>query len=166
MVQIHREAAKSNFLGIKNENWMAAARDLSAHALKLYFYLAANADNYKLALSPAAVRQDIGMARSTFHDQFHVLVDKGYLVHAHGNTYDFYEVPKSGAQLTQNSELSDGYNFEDDTAHDNGLSSGNNSVLPENIQINNNGTTDGINKDDKNPKTEGWYNIQKGAFEF
>jgi len=56
MVCVHRERASADFLGIKNENWMAAARDLSAHALKLYLYLASNADNYKLALSPAAVR--------------------------------------------------------------------------------------------------------------
>lgn len=32
-VKIHREAVKSNFLGIKNENWQAASRDLGAHAL-------------------------------------------------------------------------------------------------------------------------------------
>ena len=91
VINIHREPAKADFLGIKNENWKAASRDLSAHAFKLYISLAANADNVKLALCPAAVRQEIGMARSTFHDQFHVLLDKGYLVHSHGNTFEFYE---------------------------------------------------------------------------
>ena len=55
MVRVHRERATSDFLGIKNDNWMAAARDLSPYALKLYLYLAANADNYTLALSPAAM---------------------------------------------------------------------------------------------------------------
>ena len=29
----HRERATANFLGIKNENWQAASRDLGAHAL-------------------------------------------------------------------------------------------------------------------------------------
>lgn len=94
-VQIHREPAKTNFLGIKNENWMAASRDLGAHALQLYLYFAANADNYSFALSPVAVRQEIGMARSTYNDQFHKLVDKGYLIRRKGNLYDFYEVPQS-----------------------------------------------------------------------
>lgn len=75
---IHRERATSDFLGIKNENWMAASRDLGAHALRLYLYIAANRDGYELALSPAALRISIGMARSTYHDQFHILVDKGY----------------------------------------------------------------------------------------
>ena len=93
-IHIHREKPRGGFLGIKNENWQAAARNLGAHALKLYLYLASNADNYELALSQVAVREEIGMARSTFHDQFHVLVDKGYLVPARGNTYDFYEVPQ------------------------------------------------------------------------
>ena len=40
VVQIHREPAKTNFLGIKNETWQAAARDLGAHACLLYLYLA------------------------------------------------------------------------------------------------------------------------------
>lgn len=93
MVNIHRERVTTDFLGIKNENWMAAARDLRPHALLLYLYFASNADNYTLALSPSALRQEIGMARSTYNDQFQILVDKGYLVNSHGNTFEFYEKP-------------------------------------------------------------------------
>lgn len=93
-VKIHREVAKSDFLGIKNSNWQAAARDLRAQGLLLYLYLASNADNYTLALSPAAVREAIGMPRSTYADQFQLLLDRGYLVPKSGNTYDFYEIPK------------------------------------------------------------------------
>ena len=33
VVTIHREKARSDFLGIKNENWQSAARDLGAHAV-------------------------------------------------------------------------------------------------------------------------------------
>ncbi|MBE6746145.1 MAG: hypothetical protein E7558_01660 [Ruminococcaceae bacterium] len=61
--------------------------------MRLYLYLASNANGYTLALSPAAIRRDIGMARSTYHDQFHILVDKGYLVPINGNTFEFFEVP-------------------------------------------------------------------------
>ena len=68
MVKIHREAFKSDFLGIKNENWKAASRDLRPPAFMLYLYLASNANNFTVALSPAAIRQEIGMARSTYHD--------------------------------------------------------------------------------------------------
>lgn len=65
---IHREIPKTDFLGIKNENWQAACRNLRPHAMMLYFYLASNANNYTLALSPVAVEEAIGMARSTYHD--------------------------------------------------------------------------------------------------
>lgn len=99
-VRIHRERVTTDFLGIKNENWQAASRMLGAHALRLYLYLAANADNYMLALSPAALARDIGMPRSTYHDQFRKLVDFGYLVQRGGNLYDFYEVPQSKNSIT------------------------------------------------------------------
>ena len=101
VVNIHREAAKSDFLGIKNENWQAAARDLGAHALMLYMYLAANADGFNLALSPAAVRQATGMPRSTYQDQFIKLIDKGYLVQGSGNVYNFFETPQTSHASNQ-----------------------------------------------------------------
>ncbi len=97
IISIHRERATSDFLGIKNSHWQAAARDLGAHALMLYLYLASNADTFTLALSPAAIRQAIGMPASTYRDQFVKLVDRGYLVQrGEGSTYDFYEIPKRG----------------------------------------------------------------------
>ena len=103
MIKIHRESAKRDFLGIMNENWQAAARDLRPHALLLYLYLASNADGFTLALSPAAVREAVGMARSTYADQFQILVDKGYLVLSHGNTYEFFETPQTRPVKIQNS---------------------------------------------------------------
>ena len=68
MIHVHRETLEGDFLGIKNENWQAASRDLGAHALRLYLYLAANANNYTFALSPADIRQTIGMPTSTYRD--------------------------------------------------------------------------------------------------
>lgn len=93
-VRVHRERAASDFLGIKNENWQAAARDLGAHALMLYLYFASNRDNYLLALSPTAIEAAVGMPRSTYRDQFVKLINRGYLVEAGGNVYDFYETPQ------------------------------------------------------------------------
>ena len=136
MVRVHREPAKSDFLGIKNENWQAASRDLGAHALQLYLYLASNANNYTVALSPVAVRQAIGMARSTYHDQFHKLVDRGYLVPSTGNTFEFYEVPQAATQ-TQKEVSANGLDFEENPCHDEQEASVGLSVLPENIEINN-----------------------------
>ncbi|MBP3672976.1 MAG: hypothetical protein J6J18_04025 [Oscillospiraceae bacterium] len=141
MVRVHRERAASDFLGIKNENWQAASRDLGAHALQLYLYLASNANNYTVALSPVAVRQAIGMARSTYHDQFHKLVDRGYLVPSTGNTFEFYEVPQAATQ-TQKEVSADGLDFEEIPSHGEQGGSGGQSVLPEDIEINNNNSID------------------------
>ena len=104
IVTIHREPAKSDFLGIKNENWMTAGRDLGAHALMLYLYLASNANGYHLALSPSAIRQALGMPTSTYRDQFVKLLDRGYLVDAGGNQFDFYEIPQSRREIIKNME--------------------------------------------------------------
>lgn len=97
MVRVHRERATAPFLGINNDNWQYALRDLGPYAFQLYLYCAANADNYTIALSPVAVRQAIGMARSTYRDQFDKMVDKGYLVPSHGNTFEFFEIPQARA---------------------------------------------------------------------
>ena len=141
MVRVHRERAASDFLGIKNENWQAASRDLGAHALQLYLYLASNANNYTVALSPVAVRQAIGMARSTYHDQFHKLVDRGYLVPSNGNTFEFYEVPQAATQ-TQKEVSANGLDFEENPCRDEQGGSCGQSVLPEDIEINNNNSID------------------------
>ena len=136
VVKIHRESVKTDFLGIKNENWQAASRDLGAHGLRLYLYLAANANNYALALSPAAARAAIGIPRSTFFDQFAILVDKRYLVPGAGNTYDFYEVPQPATQ-TQKEMTSDGLDFEESPHCDIQVGCGGQPILRENIEINN-----------------------------
>ena len=116
MITIHREEVKSDFLGIKNENWQAASRDLGAHALRLYLYLAANADNYSFALSPADIRQRIGTPNSTYRDKFMILVDKGYLVQSGSNKYDFYEVPQTRHAPIQNENCAPhGIDFENAT---------------------------------------------------
>ena len=116
MIKVHREEVKTDFLGIKNENWQAASRDLGAHALRLYLYLAANANNYSFALSPADIRQRIGMPNSTYRDQFLILVDKGYLVQSGSNRYDFYEVPQTRHAPIQNENCAPhGIDFENAT---------------------------------------------------
>lgn len=154
MVHINREPARCDFLGINNETWKAASRDLRPPALLLYLYLAANANDYTLALSPAAVRQEIGMARSTYHDQFHILVDKGYLVPSHGNTFEFYEKPRTVTQC-ENAMSADGLDFENSPTEDIGFARNRQAVLTEDIEINNKHLTNTpINIDEFEPLEE------------
>ena len=142
IVTVKRESAKSDFLGIKNENWQAAARNLSPHSMMLYFYIAANADNYTFALSPAAVRQTIGMANSTYRDQFKNLENKGYLVRVSGNQYVFYEKPhieEKPTDVNANQKYTDAVNETPDVVK---------IVYPEAIEINNKSINNLINKDE------------------
>lgn len=113
-------------------------------------YLASNADNYTLALSPVAVRQAIGLKRSTYHDKFHELEEKGYLVNTHGNTFEFYEVPQAAAQ-TKNSMTVDGLDFEEYPSSDTPICSNGQGMLSDNIEINNRDsmTDSSINKDNE-----------------
>ena len=126
IIAINREYAASDFLGIKNTNWQAAARDLGAHALMLYLYFASNANGFQLALSPAAIRQAVGMPQSTFRDQFTKLIDRGYLVQrGESNIYDFYENPRRATCFCESS-----------TAKDIADTNAVNSETAENIEIN------------------------------
>ena len=137
LVAIHRERAASDFLGIKNSNWQAAARDLGAHALLLYLYFASNANGFVLALSPAAIRQAVGMPQSTFRDQFVKLIDRGYLVQrGDSNTFDFYETPQRATHTTENN-TADGYDF---TADAQIVAQAANDETAQNIEININNT--------------------------
>ena len=155
VIKINRESAKSDFLGIKNVNWQAAARDLGAHALMLYMYLAANADGFNLALSPAAIRQAIAMPRSTYQDQFVKLIDRGYIVQESGNVYSFYETPQPSHASNQASittqKTNDVLNFEEcppdvscvDRAAPN-VPTEDREINNNEIQINNNGINNSV----------------------
>lgn len=136
MVKVHREALIGDFLGIKNENWQAASRDLGAHALNLYLYFAANANNYEFALSPADIRQTIGMPTSTYRDQFVKLVDKGYLVQSGSNRYEFYEIPKTRNAPIQNENCAPlGLDFENATNGDFSQTQAAQDIMAEDIEI-------------------------------
>ena len=137
LIAIHRTRAMSDFLGIKNSHWQAAARDLGAHALMLYLYLASNADNFVLALSPTAIRQAVGMPTSTFRDQFLKLIDKGYLVQrGDSNTFDFYETPQR-ATYTNETDAGRSFDFTADTQE---VAQAANNEAAESIEININNT--------------------------
>lgn len=98
MVIIHRDRPKSDFLQISNEHWMEFNKKYGPFALQLYLYFAKNADNYSLALSQQAAKNEAGITKTTFHKYVDLLMDEGYLVWRSGNTYDFYETPHKQAE--------------------------------------------------------------------
>ena len=94
IVTIHKEPLNGNYLGINRDVLFEACKRLTPYEFELYVYLACNRDNYELRLSQSAVNSAIGMPRSTYYDQVHNLINKGYLVENQGNRYDFYERPR------------------------------------------------------------------------
>ena len=147
IIRVHRERVASDFLGIKNENWQSASRILGAHALRLYLYLASNADNFELALSPAAIEAAIGMPRSTYHDQFRKLINHGYLVETSNNHYSFYETPQKKDNLSTSKENE--INFEDNPPHNSFETTGAQQKAVEKIEINNINTINTNNEQEK-----------------
>ncbi|MFQ7647613.1 MAG: hypothetical protein ACLRW1_03490 [Clostridia bacterium] len=87
------------------------------------------------------------MARSTYHDQFHILENKGYIKHIKGNTYEFFEKPQPSHDNTTK-EFSDGYDFTTDELP---IPTAANSVLAEDIEINNNKSQNNIINSEKSP---------------
>lgn len=116
-------------------------------------YLASNANNFELALSPAAILKEIDMARSTYHDQFHILESKGYIKDLGSNRYEFFETPQPSHDNTTK-EFSDGYNFTTDELP---IPTVDNSVLAEDIEINNNKSQNNIINSEENPIVEELY---------
>lgn len=101
VVVVHRDMpakGEGNLLLIKKRNLYEAYKRLkNGYAVCLYLYLVANQEGYKIAYSPQAICNEMGMPLSTCRDQFKTLVQMGYLVPRHegSNIYDFYEVPKT-----------------------------------------------------------------------
>lgn len=61
-------------------------------------------------MSQKAVEDAIGMPRSTYYDQFHILGNKGYLKCVGNNRYEFFEIPLP-RDRTSSQNLSHGIDF-------------------------------------------------------
>lgn len=93
LIVIHRDMPNTNFMQIKNENWMEFNKKHGPFALQFYLYLAKNADGYNLALSKQAALKEAGIKSTTYYKYLELLINEGYLVWRNGNTLDFYETP-------------------------------------------------------------------------
>jgi hypothetical protein len=105
--------------------------------LKLYLYFASNANGYTLALSPTAIRNAIGMAPSTYHENLPNLIKKGYLVPTGANSFDFFEVPRPAPELAQKASPADGLKNEEYTPSVYGINQAVHTNTEKDIEINN-----------------------------
>lgn len=95
-VCIHKDKCDKNFLQIQNEHWRYAGRELKYGTFKLYLELAGNNNGFKYRLSKSGSETNLGISKNVYYRAVEELIEKGYLVEANGNTYDFYTVPYKG----------------------------------------------------------------------
>lgn len=91
--QAPKKGEKNNPYAIVNVAAVKAAMHiLGKNEFHLYMYLILNQPDYSLALSPAAVRDSIGMSRTSCHDALKGLEKAGYIKKC-GEQYVFFDVP-------------------------------------------------------------------------
>lgn len=82
----------------------AASYILSPSAFRLYMYLMLNQDSYTLALSPAAIREAIGMSETQFRTALAQLQTHGYVSNKPFNgEYSAFEMPYNEPLSLENS---------------------------------------------------------------
>ena len=86
------------FLGIFDDIWHEAVKDLRAQTFILYCYLSSNSAGFDLKLSQVAVSNATGLARSTYYNCVHELIEKGYLVETSSNHYDFMAISEKNKE--------------------------------------------------------------------
>lgn len=92
----HNGKDKSQTYGCINiEASNKAARVLKPNAYRMYVRIVLNQDGHEFALSPKAMREDIGISQAGYETAVKNLIDTGYLVQIRSgsNKYVFYENP-------------------------------------------------------------------------
>lgn len=64
---------------------------LKPNTFKVWCYMAKNQNNYTFALSCVDACRFCKISKPTYLACIQELIDTGYLVNTHGNSYDFYE---------------------------------------------------------------------------
>ena len=93
-----KQGKKKKYGIITEEELMTASRVLddsrNGTPYKLFTILCMNRDGFQLLYSPAALVKQYGGSIERWQRAAHVLIDKGYLVFNHRNTFDFYSLPR------------------------------------------------------------------------
>lgn len=98
VIVINKQGYKANFLQIGLKEIQEAGKKYNHSTLCLYLYLAGNANNYELALSPVAFENAFGVSKSRYYEAFKQLEKDGYIVKDKGNRYNFYTTPPKEKQ--------------------------------------------------------------------
>lgn len=99
IVIIKKPKYLKNYLSVGNAEWQNAYKDLNGATFAMYLYLASNCADFKLAASAEAVKNSLGLSKSSYHRAMNELEEKKYLVQNTENTYFFYTEPQSNLPI-------------------------------------------------------------------
>ena len=96
MVTIHKEPFVGNFLQVNKKDWMEAFTRLAPNTFALYLYLCGNQNNFRMGLSPTAIKNELGFSASSYHRGKNDLKREGYLIVSERSDHvlDFYTTPQ------------------------------------------------------------------------
>ena len=82
---------------------LAAAKELSDRAFKLYVRMNLHQDKHRYALSPKAIQDEIGMSDKRYRAAVNELIDNGYLIESskHARVFFFYEFPNKDLSIAE-----------------------------------------------------------------
>ena len=94
IVKISKSSVKGKlFLQVSADDTDRDLSTLGKSALRLWFYLMTHKDGFEFALSPAAIKNAIGLGRDGYKAGRKELIEKGYLQHIRGNFYILHSSP-------------------------------------------------------------------------
>ena len=93
VIKVYKTDVEKGFLQINKKDWEEAFQTLGQSAFGLYLYLANNNDDFRIALSPVAVKKAIGISESTYRRAIDELIKDAYLTLEKNNTYIFTTTP-------------------------------------------------------------------------
>ena len=97
IIKINKPQYTDSFLTVGIDEWQRAFQELrQPSAFALYLYLAGNRDGFSLELSQEAIKNSLGISKSTYHRAIDELIDKGYLTEVSGNLLSFHTSPADG----------------------------------------------------------------------
>lgn len=107
MVRIDKAVCdtENKYAKINIEAMALAARTLDFKSFELWIYFAKNQDDFKMALSNKAVRDEFGMKKDSYDSAIAILRGAGYLTNIRGNYYEFHEFPVEEEEENQPTDI-------------------------------------------------------------
>ena len=96
IITINKPEYTGNFVQVSIDEWQLAFATLPRISFGLYLYLCGNQNNFRMGLSPTAIKNELGFSASSYHRGKNDLKREGYLIVSERSDHvlDFYTTPQ------------------------------------------------------------------------